>query len=400
MNNAREKAETSPKWNDLALAVYATRLVRGRRVCAIASEKSDLVAHLRTNAAKVDSTLRAPNGKYDVVVVPDVLLKSFVEAGGLRLVCDAVVDGGVVIAATYANGALSYEDFYAKMADMFPHVRMAGQAGFAGYSIADFGASANPAIVFDGSLLGDDTEEPSRYFAVGSADEIAIDAYAIVQVPAESQVRTVETVVERIVEKQVAVVEPELNAEFIALETQLHEQGASLRAAQAEVDRRGTLARDLMEELAQLRNGESLAEPSTSPESHERELTGRVAQLEKEKRAAAARVLESEAKKVEALFRVDELLGQLTAEKVTSQQKLDAWKAREAELVESVRALQARASEVEELHSAAQARLALTEQDLNLSRDQMRVMERELVEARDQVEYEIARTHSDPSALK
>ncbi|MBK8169423.1 MAG: hypothetical protein IPK60_03650 [Sandaracinaceae bacterium] len=367
---------TKQDWANAALSVYVSRLAQGRRVCVVGAPRHELVEQLGPICASVRAAPAAPAGKYDLVIVPDVTLQSFVDAGGFASLRAALGEKGVFVGGVFADATLTYEELFERTAAVFPHVRMAGQAAFAGYSIADFGVTASPSIVFDGTLLGEEGELPTRFFAVGSFDEVSIDAYSVVQVPASTQIQTVEVVGAA---PAPVVVEPDINEEVVALEKALHEQAALLREARAEAERRGTLARDLVEELAELRKaGGDAASPILA--SREPDLTDRINMLEREKRLASTRALEAEAKRTEAVFRADEL------------------RAREAELTDSLRASRARASEHEELHSSIQARYALTQQDLQQALDKIRVLERELAEARDQVELDIVRTHSEPAA--
>jgi chromosome segregation ATPase len=243
--------------DDLALAVYLERLLRGRRVLWIGDAQSgapDRAARVASMVYAVDpqaiadhvergnlavvraagGTFVPPGAVFDVVVVPDLAAVGIDEqrlrdgAGGALA---ALAPGGVFVAGARAHadvrfgasataGAIDYRAFHAAVAARFPHVRMLGQAPFVGIAVADFAAPPDPPVVLDGTLLGDRTEQPERFVALCAAGEVALDPYEIVQLPAASALREAGVVVrtapsstfESDTERQLGVLRDELRA--------------------------------------------------------------------------------------------------------------------------------------------------------------------------------------------
>lgn len=378
-----------------ALAVYFAELCVARRVCVVGDALDSLVEVLRRTATRVDVAVNMPSGKYDVVFVPDVLAEPFNEAGGIAVLQNHLTSDGAVVLATRADGELQYEEFFDLVSASFAHVTMAGQAAFAGYSVVDFDADPEAGIVFDGSLLGEATESLQNFVAIASSSELRLGGYTVVQVPSAHAATA------RVAARQ----EPGLNkaeleraeAEVGRLEAALQEQARELRESRAEAERRGILARDLVEEMAELRKSAgSVVEIAAAPVPLAAVTPPESISIQ----SARDRVLVAEVRSTEAAFRANELAAQLAAEKSLAQQKADKLRAKEGELSDSLRAVSARSSELEEMHTSVQGRLTLAERDLELARDQIRSLERELAEARDEVELEIARRHSESAGLK
>ncbi len=184
------------------------------------------------------------------------------------------------------------------------------------------------------------------------------------------------------------------------LEELLRERGRELLARDAELARRATLFRDLVEELRALREGRLIDETSAAADVERRvgESMQRVTALEAqllgvraEREAAVQRALRAEAERTEAVFRADETLGRL-AEATERSERVDEDRARrEAELSGFVRGLRARAAELEELRGQAEARFAMQRLDLDESARRLLDVERAREELRDQLELQIVR---------
>lgn len=376
---------------DHALAVYIAELCVARRVCIVAEGAEALAQVFASTASRVDTVADMPTGKYDVVFVPDALSEAFNAAGGIAVLANHIATDGSAVLATRADGSLAYEEFFELVSGSFAHVTMAGQAAFAGFSVVDFDGDPEGGILFDGSLLGDATESLQSFVAIASATEVRLGAYAVVQVPsADAKSGREEKKAEPSIKKEELA---RFESEVLRLEEALREQGQQLRESRVEAERRGILARDLVEEMAEIRkNGAPAGEPAPTPAP--------ALSVESNGRTAAERVLLSEVRSTEAVFRADQLAAELAAEKALAHQKADKLRSRETEMSDSLRGMSARTSELEELHTTVQARLTLAERDLELAREKIRSLERELAEARDEVELEIARRHSESAGLK
>ena len=189
------------------------------------------------------------------------------------------------------------------------------------------------------------------------------------------------------------------------LELSLRERGHEILELRAEIERRATLVRDLVEELRSQREGQLVDETSGTVDAERRlaEAAARLAQVEAQLRslradrdAAVQRALRSDAERTEAGFRADEALGKL-AEVAEQHGRAESERTgREAELSGFVRGLRARAAELEELRFQAEAQLALVRVDLDSARQGNLALERMVAELREQFELELVRATSAP----
>lgn len=382
---------------------------------------------------------------FGLVVVPDaeVLGDALVERlGDLRR---ALSDDGVLVVGVRAQegGAGAFEALFEAMSDELPEVATVGIAPFAGRAVArlgDDGAARD--VVVDGSVV-EEPEAPTQIVAVGGRERPSLPSYAVVQVPAgppampleltRPDASRVEALEDRLAEAREAVErERDLRreaearrddadaarreaaqaaaaardaleraraapapdregpsdgdaavaaAEHQALERALRERAAEVRELRAEVARRGTLVRDVVEQAREAESGGG---------SPEREAIGRA-----ERDAAVARALDAEARVLELELSLDELAGRLARREVP---ELDELRTTEALLGGAVRGLRSRVAEVEELRAQAEARASLYRGDLERALEQRRLLEVKLAELQDQLELEVVRAQGDPAA--
>jgi SAM-dependent methyltransferase len=81
---------------------------------------------------------------------------------------------------------LDYYALYDAVAAAFPRVRMLGQVPFVGYAVVDFASEGEPEVVFDASLVPGAGEEPEYFVAVAGEERIAVDSYAVIQLPSSA----------------------------------------------------------------------------------------------------------------------------------------------------------------------------------------------------------------------
>ncbi|MEM9193192.1 MAG: hypothetical protein AAGF12_28720 [Myxococcota bacterium] len=208
------------------------------------------------------------------------------------------------------------------------------------------------------------------------------------------------------------------------LESLLAERARALRDAKAEVERRGTLVRDLVEQLREVGFDAGVSptdgaafRPTLAPAEVTRRAEGSVAAPPVPKSppippvpsgtedtlrqgdlqtadlavtAATERAVSAEAARSAAEFAADELRGQLLEWERTER---DAERARAAD-EGKVRGLRARIAELTELHQMAQARLSLAENDLANAEERRVGLERQAQELRERLELEIVRSVS------
>ena len=561
-------SEATRGLDDLALAVYLERLFQGRRVLWLGDASTgapDRAARVATTVLAADPRAIAdrverenlsivrlsqgsplPAGPYDVVVVPDLPATGLATADRIRQLSGALARGGVlVVASSNADASvrlgrspevapLAYEALYELLAERFPAVRMLGQAPFVGYTVADFSATGQPSVVFDGSLLGDASETPERFVALCGDAEIVLDAYAVVQVSARSALATApvsrsHATFESDTERQLGVLRDEVRAarersehlsreldeqrsqirrprapserppappsapafdprlaeveaqlrlsrdqrdagnvhaeeleatlsqrtaaladldgeierlrmelssvrdesetrvsalriareeleklratpasppeDYGRIEASLRERAQEIIALHAEIERRETLVRDVVEELRSLREGQLVDETSAGADAERRlaETSARTAELEAQLRtlkadreAAIQRALRAETERTEAGFRADEALGKL-AEVAEQQGRADEERGRrEAELSGFVRGLRARAAELEEMRGQAEGRVGLLRLDLEFAQAANLSLERAMADLREQFEFQLVRATSAP----
>jgi chromosome segregation ATPase len=341
-----------------------------------------------------------------------------------------ILDGGMLIVGTVAGAGVAYDTLYRWLFDRFEHVRIYGEASFEGVAVADFEAGAEPEIVVDGSLI--EAARPPRAFIALASDAPLEDApaYTVLELPdagtpasprdesgelqaqidaAVEHAEGLEAEVERLrraldmasrdlesAQREAAEArarataaearEPrerrdpladeavrEATREVEALEARLVERAHHVQALEAEVERRGLLVRDAVEEARELRRLGS-GDPS-----------------------AVERALAAEAARAEAQFQVDELQAQLNeclegrAGATPTEADLEALERREAELYGRARGLQSRLFELSELHELALGRLSLAEAARDERLEKERRLERELLETQEQLELALVK---------
>lgn len=179
------------------------------------------------------------------------------------------------------------------------------------------------------------------------------------------------------------------DAEYARLETALRECGRELTDARLELERRGTLVRDLVEELRESREAPAQPRASFRP-------TDPAPPAAPDD--AVARAVSAEAEKAQLNFRLDEVRGELMVAERKAASELEELRRMEAALRGTVRGLNARLAEVTELYQQAQARLTLLEDDRRTAGSRTQELERQLSLVRERLEFEIARAHTKAQA--
>jgi chromosome segregation ATPase len=79
---------------------------------------------------------------------------------------------------------LDYYELYDLLSAAFDSVQMIGVSGFLGYQVSDLGAAdEDPAIAFDGTLLGEASEEIEWFLALCGSEQAQADPLAVIQIP-------------------------------------------------------------------------------------------------------------------------------------------------------------------------------------------------------------------------
>jgi SAM-dependent methyltransferase len=212
----------------MVLAAYVEPLVRGRRVAVFGDATAGLAERVAERGARLvhawdpnparaaEALARSPGGRvshgvldqdlgvrdgaFDLVLVPDLSL--FENAGDLvRRARRMLGPSGVFVLSSpnpeverrlvpaaesdaEAAAPLGYYDLYDVVSLQFSTVRMAGQAPFVGYTVADFAPDGEPEVSVDTSLL-EASEEPEWFVAIASERPVDLDQFAVIEIPFE-----------------------------------------------------------------------------------------------------------------------------------------------------------------------------------------------------------------------
>lgn len=176
--------------------------LNARYVCSISeSNAENSAASAKGQRGPVEfknvqfDNLNFRDGMFDVAVVPN--LEAVPNATALLNELRRVVGRrGHVIAASpnpmcesplqplpNQSSSVDYYQLYDVLSQSFDSVQMIGQAPFLGYAVSDLTAPEDTEISFDGSLLENNAEEIEWFIAVCGEEAVALDGYAIIQIP-------------------------------------------------------------------------------------------------------------------------------------------------------------------------------------------------------------------------
>ncbi len=356
-------------------------------------------------------------GSFDAVVVPEAAALG--DETRERLADLArIVDGGPILVATDPEVGVGYDALYGWLADLFENVRIFGESPFVGVAVGDFEAPRDPEVVVDASLVAEESA-PRAFLAVASDSPLRIASYTILRLPEPDDVepaparegarrdesdrrrvdaledeiaRLEETAAERLaaleraresardLERRLAAAEraatrapaadPEVVREIADLEQRLVDRAKRIRELEAEVERRGQLVRDAVEELRALRKTGS-GDPG-----------------------AVERAVAAEVARAESQFEVDELRARL-------RELEDALAKLERHASESegrARGFLSRLHEILEVHENTAARLGVAEAEILARDEEVRSVHRELEETKDQLELALLRASGGPTS--
>ncbi len=203
-----------------ALSVYAEPLVEGNRVLLVGDSSVGLHETLVAMGARLvhvydpvperalaqaapedrtvslrtlpDGDFDVRDGAFDLAIVPD--LASVPEPAALLSRLRRVVgpEGAVLCAArnreTAESGeaSLDYYDLYEMLSLQFQSVRMLAEMPFSGVTIAELGVAEVEGVRVD-TQLAPPAGAPHAFVALASQGDVALDPYAVVQLPAPPQ---------------------------------------------------------------------------------------------------------------------------------------------------------------------------------------------------------------------
>ncbi len=244
--------------NDFELARFVSES-RARHVIAVDEQPSAMPWPERSSTPGIEfqvmdlASLRFRDGSFDIAVLPDLTALNDPTAmlGEIRRIIGP--QGQTMIGAPNptcelrlgqqsGRNGIDYYEMYDLLAEVFPHVQMIGQSPFVGYTVADLSAADEELdIRFDGSLLGDETEDIEWFLAVCGEHPVELSAYSIIQIPFGD-----------VAMGQVSQGDPD---RVIQLESETEQLKNSLQDAKLELSTRGvrieSLEKDLENELLQ-----------------------------------------------------------------------------------------------------------------------------------------------------
>lgn len=207
-----------------ALATYVESLVEGRRVVIFGDATSGLAELIEDRGARIvhvydpdparvaeatarnasrsisyaalpPSGLAARDGAFELGIVDDLnstgpahsivgRMRRALAPRGVALVAipNPNVERRLLSVSVPTEGALDYYELYDTLKGEFSHVRMLGQAPFVGYAVVDF-AAGSPDPSLDSTLVPGGAEEPEWFIGVASDGPVALDEFAVVQMP-------------------------------------------------------------------------------------------------------------------------------------------------------------------------------------------------------------------------
>jgi len=277
-----------------ALTVLAEALVAERRVIVVGDSSlglHELAADLGARMVHVyDPALETPakgsrifplpegdfdvrDGAFDLAIVPD--LTEIPDAAGLLARLRRVVgeDGAVMCAAgnkdSEQGNGLDYYELFDLVSLQFENVRMIAAMPFVGVTLAELGQDEVESAVRVDTQLAGDRPPPSAFVALASQSDVALDAYAVIELDAPPKTEASAPDAARVTEIEAALAQTRLRASY--LEAQVDElaqaksarsraEEESRRALEALEDERGRAAR-LEREIDALRQASTQAPP-------------------------------------------------------------------------------------------------------------------------------------------
>jgi hypothetical protein len=426
-----------------ALTVLAEALVAERRVIVVGDSLlnlQELATELGARMVHVyDPKLDAPakgarifplpegdfdvrDGAFDLALVPD--LTKVPDAAGLLARLRRVVgeEGAVMCAAgnkdSDEGSGLDYYELFDLVSLQFESVRMIAAMPFVGVTLAELGQDEVESAVRVDTQLAGDRPPPSAFVALASQSDVALDAYAVIELEAPAKSGDAAPDAARVTEIETALAEARLRAGY--LEAQVDElaqakaarsraEEESRRALEALDDERGRAAR-LEREIDALRQASTQA-PPPPPKQDITDLAEQLAETqirasaleegvelaEKTILAQRDRIAELES----ALSLAEEAVAVPPAEGSGSEEEIAALEAKLEERGRRVAELEAEVARREKLVKELVARLeggpAIIDDDLQRKLDELALLaarQQSELEARAWKIEELSRTHS------
>jgi hypothetical protein len=264
----------SPTQLARALTVLAEALVAERRVIVVGDSSlglQELAADLGARIVHVyDPKIDAPvkgarifplpdgdfdvrDGAFDLAIVPDLTEVPDAAAVLARLRRVVGEEGAVMCAAANKDsedgpahdGGLDYYELFDLVSLQFESVRMIAAMPFVGVTLAELGQDEVESAVRVDTQLAGDRSPPNAFVALASQIDVALDAYAVIELEAPAKSRTAAAPdASRVTELEAALAQARLRATY--LEAQVDEL-AQAKAARSRADEESRRALEALE---------------------------------------------------------------------------------------------------------------------------------------------------------
>jgi len=245
-----------------ALTVLAEALVAERRVIIVGDSSlslHDLAGDLGARMVHVyDPKLDTPakgarifplpegdfdvrDGAFDLAIVPD--LTEVPDAAGLLARLRRVVgeEGAVMCAAGNKDAeeghGLDYYELFDLVSLQFESVRMIAAMPFSGVTLAELGQDEVESAVRVDTQLAGDRPPPSAFVALASQSDVALDAYAVIELEAPPTTEVVPDLA-RVTEIEAALAQSRLRASYLEAQVDELAQAKAARSRAEEESRR------------------------------------------------------------------------------------------------------------------------------------------------------------------
>jgi hypothetical protein len=252
-----------------ALTVLAEALVSERRVAVVGDSSlglqelcADLGARMvhvydpkRDASAKGARVFPLPEGDFDVrdgafdlAIVPD--LTEVPDAAALLARLRRVVgaDGAVMCAASNKDSedarGLDYYELFDLVSLQFENVRMIAAMPFYGVTLAELGQDEVESAVRVDTQLAGDRAPPNAFVALASQTDVALDAYAVIELEAPPKTEAAPPDAAHVTEMEAALAQARLRASYLEAQVDELAQSKAARSRAEEESRRALEALD------------------------------------------------------------------------------------------------------------------------------------------------------------
>lgn len=238
---------------DSSLGLHELAADLGARMVHVYDPKIDAPAQNRERGARIfplpEGDFDVRDGAFDLAIVPD--LTAVPDAAGVLARLRRVVgeEGAVMCAAgnkdSDEGNGLDYYELFDLVSLQFESVRMIAAMPFVGVTLAELGQDEVESAVRVDTQLAGDRPAPSAFVALASQSDVALDAYAVIELEAPAKTEGVALDAAHVTEIEAALAQSRLRASY--LEAQVDEL-AQAKAARSRAEEESRRALDALED--------------------------------------------------------------------------------------------------------------------------------------------------------